>query len=250
MSESTNTGLESTLTFEPDEDAEEELDGEKGVEKIDKALITDETIRKCRILVATRCIEYGTVLVAPKEEVPAMLFVAYFTFHPYKSRVKEAKVELAFNKGSVAILQPESIDDNETEIIITKKLAGELKVGYDAVTAGISGERQSEEKKKSALRIRGSGANTARAEWTLSENPDDQKGIHLNFTTILIAKTQGEVEVDVEVRAKLGATLDNPFGIRKIITRKTEYFDGKSLLGFRPEKLEINEKYFKPALAS
>lgn len=238
------------LEFEPDEDAEEELGENLNVslhEYVDRALITDETVRKCRILAAVGCSEYGTTSVSPAQDTPAMLLVINFTFHPFESRVKKAFVELSLAKGSIALLQPESIDDSETTETIRKKLTGEIKLGYPpvGVQGGVGAERESETTTTSALRIRGSGAHTHRATWTLRENPRDRQGIHLNFTAVLIAAVQGEVEVDFEIRAKIGLTWGNSFAIRKIITRKTIPFDGKTLLGFRPTTLDIHESCFR-----
>lgn len=62
---------------------------------------------------------------------------------------------------------------------------------------------------------------------------------------VAIMTVNGEMEVDVEIRAKIGATMKNVLGIRKIITQQTKKFDGKSFLGRRPEALEIHESAFK-----
>lgn len=241
------------LEFEPDEDAEEELSGPQvglvAQEHVDPALITDETVRKCRILAAVRCNEYGTTSLSPTVDTPAMLLVINFTFHPFESRVKEAFVDLSFAKGSITVLQPESIDDSETTETIRKKLTGELKLGYPpaGVQGGVGAERETETTTTSTLRIRGSGAHSQRAIWTLKENPKDRKGIHLKFTAVVIAAVQGMVEVDFEIRAKLGLSVGNSLAIRKIITRKTFGFDGKTLLGFRPTTLDIHERCFRGA---
>jgi hypothetical protein len=113
----------------------------------------------------------------------------------------------------------------------------------ESATAG--SERETERNKKFALRIRGSGNNTKRATWTLKENPQTRGGIHLNFRAVVILKVDGQIEVDVEIRAKIGATVKNGLGIRKIITRKTKKFEGKSFLGTRPQALDIKESFFK-----
>lgn len=245
MSVVDESSLDWNLAFEPDEDAEEELADEP--EPIDKALITDETIRKCRIIAAIRCIEYGTIELAAGQSMPGMLLVLSLTFHPYESRMKEAYVELVFNKAAIVVLQPESVDDSESEEIIRKKIHGEFSIGYPPGGVGVTlgGERETERKKVSALRIRGSGSHTHRATWTLKENPEAQGGIHLNFLAVAIMTINGEMEVDVEIGAKIGATLKNVLGIRKIITQQTKKFDGKSFLGRRPQALDIHESAFK-----
>jgi hypothetical protein len=246
MSEVGDSFLEWTLAFEPDEDAEEELADEE--EPIDKALITDNTIRKCRIIASIRSIEYGGIEIAPGQTKPAALLAIDFVFHPFESRVKEADVELAFNnKATIAVLQPESVDDSESEETVRHKLYGEFSIGYPpaGVNAKAGSERETEQKKKFALRIRGSGNNTKRATWTLRENPQTRDGIHLSFMAVIILQVDGGIEVDVEIRAKIGTTVKNLLGIRKIITQQTKKFDGKTLLGTRPQALDIKESFFK-----
>lgn len=246
MSVVSESSLEWMLAFEPNEDAEEELADED--EPIVKALITDETIRKCRIIASVRSIEYGEIEIAPGQTVPGALLTINFVFHPFESRVKEADVELAFNnKATIAVLQPESIDDSESEETIRHKLYGEFSIGYPpaGANAKAGNERETEQKKKFALRIRGSGSDTHRATWTLRENPQARDGIHLNFMAVIIVKADGEMEVDIEIRAKIGTTAKNLLGIRKIITQETKKFDGKNLLGTRPQALDIKESFFK-----
>ncbi|KAH7322025.1 hypothetical protein BKA65DRAFT_92278 [Rhexocercosporidium sp. MPI-PUGE-AT-0058] len=247
MDFTSDSSLEWELAFEPDQDAEEELAGEEDG-TVDKALITDETIRKCRILASVQSIEYGETEVTPGQTKPAALLVINFHFHPFESRVKGADVELAFNnKATIALLQPESINDSESEETIRHKLYAELSIGYPpaGVDAKAGSERETERTKKFAERIRGSGISSSRATWTLRENPQARDGIHLRFVGVLVIKAEGELEVDVEIRATIGAKLDDPLGIRKIIATQTKKFDGKSLLGRRPLALDIEEGLFK-----
>jgi len=247
MSLVNDTSREWELAFEPDIEAEEELAAEADG-KVDKALITDETIRKCRILASVQSIEYGETEVAPRQTEPAALLVISFHFQPFVSRVKGADVELAFNnKANIALLQPESINDSESDETIRHKLYAELSLGYPpaGVEAKTGSERETERKKKYAERIRGSGISTSRATWTLRENPQARDGIHLRFVGVLVIKVDGELEVDVEIRATIGARLDDPLGIRKIIARQTKKFDGKTFLGKRPSGLDIEDLNFK-----
>jgi hypothetical protein len=79
----------------------------------------------------------------------------------------------------------------------------------------------------------------------LRENPQTRDGIHLKFMAVIILKVDGGIEVDVEIRAKIGTTVKNLLGIRKIITKQTREFDGKTLLGTRPQALDIKESFFK-----
>ncbi|KAM6520022.1 hypothetical protein FALCPG4_013579 [Fusarium falciforme] len=249
----TGNELKIDLKFQPDADAEEELAEEVEGEFVDPALITDIEIKKCRLLATIQCVEYGTVSLSPSTTAPGMLLCVGFTFHPLETRVKEASVEIALNKATIAVLQPESLDDDETTETVRKKLSGEFKIGY--APAGVEGtvgaERESEREKTSERRIRGSGVHTPRAVWTLRENTQNKKGIHLEFVTVLIAQSRspaddagGGLEVDLEIRAKLGPSIGNGLGIRHILTRTTKRFDGKTLLGFRPATLDISKTFF------
>jgi hypothetical protein len=161
-----DSSLEWTLAFEPDEDTEEELAGEE--EPIGKALITDDTIRKCRIIASVRSIEYGEIEIAPGQTKAGSTARHQLRFsHPFESRVKEADVEPAFNnKVTIAVLQPESIDDSESEETIRHKLYGEPSIGYPpaGVNAKAGSERETEQKKKFASRTRGLGNNTERSK--------------------------------------------------------------------------------------
>ncbi|PMD22221.1 hypothetical protein NA56DRAFT_748013 [Hyaloscypha hepaticicola] len=174
MSEAGDSSLEWTLAFEPDEDGEEELAPEE--EPIDKALITDDTIRKCRIIASVRSIEYGEIEIAPSQTKPGALLAIDFQqlrfFNLRALMIPRAKKQFGINftESSVsATLPPES------------------------ATAG--SERETERNKKFALRIRGSGNNTKRATWTLRENPQTRGGIHLNFRVVVILKVDGQIEV-------------------------------------------------------
>jgi hypothetical protein len=245
-----SNGLNFDLNFEPDVAAEEELAEEDEGEFVDPALITDREICKCRLLAAIQCVEYGTVSLSPGSSAPGVLLCVSFTFHPFETRVKEASVELALNKAIIAVLQPESVDDDETSEMVRKKLSGEFKIGYAAagVEASVGAERESEREKTSERRIRGSGVHTPRATWTLRENSRNKKGIHLKFVTVLIARPQGAaaggLELDVEIRAKLGPSLGNGLGIRHALARTTKRLDGATALGFTPSTLDISKNIF------
>jgi hypothetical protein len=62
---------------------------------------------------------------------------------------------------------------------------------------------------------------------------------------VIILKVDGGIEADVEIRATIGTTVKNLLGIRKIITQQTKKFDGKTLLGTRPQALDVKESFFK-----
>jgi hypothetical protein len=68
--------------------------------------------------------------------------------------------------------------------------------------------------------------------------------VHLNFTAAIILKAKGEVDVEFEVRAQLGASLKDPLGIRKIISRNSMKFDGMTNRGRRPESLTTTDDDF------
>ncbi|KAK5651723.1 hypothetical protein OQA88_11792 [Cercophora sp. LCS_1] len=163
--------------------------------------------------------------------------------------VTAAHVEIGLNKGTITVLQPESIDDDETVDTVRKKLSGDFKIGYApaGVEGLVSAERESEREKTSERRIRGSGVHTDRAVWTLRENARNKKGIHLKFVAVLIVRPRApdrSLEVDLEIRAKLGPSIGNGLGIRRILARRTKQFDGKSMLGFRPTTLDISKEWF------
>ena len=227
---------EHELLFEPDQFAEEELDES---EEINKALITDATVRKCRFIASVRCVEYGKIGAAN-----GMLLIFAFVFHPVESRVKEADIDLRFDKCIIATLQPQEVDDRESEVIVRNKLEGHFDMSHPPVALGVTGARETEKKKGFSRSIRGSGIDTSLAVWTLRENSDQKGGVHLNFIAAIILKGKGEVGVDVEVRAQLGAGLKDPLGIRKIICRKSMKFDGKTSQGRRPESLTTTQDVF------
>jgi hypothetical protein len=61
------------LVFEPDQFAEEELDD---VEDINKALISDATVRKCRFIASVRCVEYGKIGIGAGDATCACICVS------------------------------------------------------------------------------------------------------------------------------------------------------------------------------
>lgn len=88
-------------------------------------------IKQCRIIASLRSIEYGEVEIAPGQTKQAALLAIDLVFQPFQSRVKEAQVELAFNnKATISVLQPDSVDDSESEEIIRRKLYGEFSIAY------------------------------------------------------------------------------------------------------------------------
>lgn len=224
------------LVFEPDQFAEEELDD---AEEVNKALISDATIRKCRFIASVRCVEYGKIGLDQ-----GMLLVFAFVFHPVESRVKQADIELRFNNGVITMLQPQEIDDRESEVTISNILEGHFDMSHPPVALGMSAARETEKKKGYTRSIRGSGIDTELAVWTLRENSDQKGGVHLNFAAAIILKAKGEVDVEFEVRAQLGASLKDPLGIRKIISRNSMKFDGMTNRGRRPESLTTTDDDF------
>ncbi|GAM91380.1 hypothetical protein ANO11243_094300 [Dothideomycetidae sp. 11243] len=182
-----------------------------------------------------------------------MLLCIRFTLHPLAARVKEANVELLVNNAPIVVLRPESVDDDESSRTVRQKLSGEFKIGY--APAGVEGtvgvERESEREQKSERRVRGSGVHTCRAVWTLRENAQNKKGIHLSFVAVLVVQSKclisdldGGLKVDLEVRAKLGPSSGDALRIRRILARSTKSFDGKTLHGFRPATLDISDTFF------
>jgi hypothetical protein len=220
------------LVFKPDQFAEEELgDAEEG----NKALISDTTIRKGRLIASVRCVEHGKTGLDQR-----MLLVFAFVFHPVESRVKQTDIELRFNKGVITMLQPQEIDDRESEVAISNKLVGHFDMSHPPVALGMSAARETEKKRGHIQSIRGSGIDTELAVWTLRENSDQKGGVHLNFIAAIILKAKGEVDVEVEVKAQPGASLKDLLGIRKIISQKSMKFDGMTNRGRRSESFDDN----------
>lgn len=229
------------LFFEPDYYAEEELDDSR---LINKDLISDITARKCRMIVSVRCVEYGKI-----GAEDGTLLVLAFVFHPVGARVKKADIDLRFNNYVIASLQPQEIDDRESEVVIRNKLEGHFDMSHPPVAVGVTASQEKDRVEGYTRSIRGSGIDTDLAMWTLRENSDQKDGVHLNFTAVIILNGKGEVDVDVEVRAQLGASLKDPLGIRKIICRGLIKFDGKTSRGRRPESLTISPDLFVKNLA-
>jgi hypothetical protein len=86
-------------------------------------------------------------------------------------------------------------------------------MSHPPVALGASAARETEKKKGYNRSIRGSGLEIELAMWTLRENSDQKGGVHLNFIAAMILKAEGEVQVEVEVRAQLGASLKDPLGM-------------------------------------
>jgi hypothetical protein len=127
-----------------------------------------------------------------------------------------------------------------------KNSTARLSLGYPpaGVQGGVGAESETEKTTTSPLIFRESGAHTQRTIWTLKESSRDRKDILLNFIAVVIAAVQGEVEVDIELRAKLGVSVDTGLAVRKIITREIVLFDGKTLLGMLPTTLDVRESWF------
>ncbi|GIC92360.1 uncharacterized protein Aud_008826 [Aspergillus udagawae] len=229
------------FSFEPDHYAEEELDDS---EPINRDLISDTTARNCRMIASVRCVEYGKI-----GAEDGILLVIAFVFHPVGARVKEADIELRFKSCVIATLQPQEIDDRESEVVIRNKLEGRFDMSHPPVAVGVTASQEKERVKGYTRSIRGSGIDTELAMWTLRENSDQRDGVHLNFTAVIILKGKGEVDVDVAVRAQLGASLKDPLGIRKIACQGLIKFDGKTSRGRRPESLTTPPDLFVKSLA-
>lgn len=62
---------------------------------------------------------------------------------------------------------------------------------------------------------------------------------------VIILKVDGEIGVDVEIRAKIDTTVKSLLGIPKIITQQTKKFNGKTFLSLRPQALDTKKSFFK-----
>jgi hypothetical protein len=217
--------------------------------RVDLGLISDEQIKKTRIITSVRCIEYGVVQLAPDAEEPGMLIVLKFVFQPFNARVASATIELSFTNASVLHIQPDRLDDSESEVSVRRKLAGNLSVGYPlaGVTIGLNREVETTDTQKYRRSIRGAGEQTSRVTWTLRENEKDGNGIDLDMVAVVIlAKEDGEIKLTQKLNGKLGVTASNIFGYRRFsIPVKEKAFDGKTFLGKRPDSLSVDESAFK-----
>jgi hypothetical protein len=226
------------LPFEPDVIAEEELaDGDE----INKQLISDETIRQCRLLTSLRSAEYGIV-----SSSPGALLVFSFNFHPFETRFKNARIRLRFESESEAVviaLQPDYILDTDGETIVRSKLSGRFRIGYFPFEVVAGGE--STRTRKYAMQIDGSGVDSDAAVWTLQENPDQKQGIPLNLIAAVTLQAKGAISIDLDIRAKVGGVGAFLSGIRKVIIQKSTRLDGRTAIGSRPEGLEVSESAFR-----
>jgi hypothetical protein len=228
------------FTFEPDIYAEEELAAETGY-VIDKTLITDIEIKKCRIIASVCTVEYGTI-----DSQPGALLVFRFVFHPFGSRFKDATLIFSFDGNTVVrALGPESVKGNENEKTIRNKLHGEFSIGYPPINFTIGGERETEETAKSMMRIQGSGEDTPLVRWTMQENGQEKSGLPEKFIAAIILQAKGEIDVSIKIHATIGRSM----GIRKICVDDNFKlgFDGKTKLGRRPEGMVVADNVFVAA---
>jgi hypothetical protein len=226
------------LPFEPDVIAEDELADED--EEINNRLISDETIRQCRLLISLRSAEYGIV-----SSSPGVLFFFSFDFHPFEARFKNARIRLRFESESevvVMALQPDCVLDTEGETIVQSKLSGRFRIGYFPFEIAAMGE--STRTRKHAMQINGSGVDSDAAVWTLQENRDQKQGIPRNLIAAVALQARGEISIDLDIRAKLGSVSAFLPGIRKIIIQKSIRLDGRTAMGSRPEGAVLNESTF------
>ena len=199
--------------FEPDILAEEELADED--EPINRQLISDETVRRCRLLTSLNSVEYGTVYSSP-----GALLVFSFTFHPFETRFKNARIKLRFDSESetnVVVLKPDHIVDTDSETTELTSI------------------------QRDVMHIHGSGVNSDAALWTLEEDPNRKQGILLHFIAAVVLQARGKITIDLDIRAKVGGLL-----IRKVRIQNSVLLDGRKSLGNRPDELEVDRSTFCP----
>jgi hypothetical protein len=118
---------------------------EKVQSSINSGLIGDEEVRRARIITSVRCVEYGIVTKSPGKAKHGILTIFKHVFQPFESRVISAFIDITFTKAGILLLQPDKLDDSESEAN-ARKLAGNLTIVYPASSsgptlgAGISGE--------------------------------------------------------------------------------------------------------------
>jgi hypothetical protein len=226
------------FAFEPDVYAEEELSEIPEAQYIDKSLITDINIKKCRLIVSLCSIEYGTA-----SSSAAAFLVFRFVFQPFDARFNSAIFTLNFeNNATVYALAPEYIEGNKSETVIRNKLNGQLTIGYSVVSASVGAERETEQTKPSKMHIQGSGVDTDLVRWTMEENKQQKSGLPDTFTGAIVVKSQGEIKATLNIHATIG----KDWAFRKIVCSEERLLvlDGTTKLGTRPEGLQIAENCF------
>ena len=227
--------------FEPDEFAEQELGDIPPSQRIDKNLITDVTIRKCRLVVSVVAVEYGTV-----SSTPAALIILRFVFQPFEARFDSAILACCFDEHAIVTgLAPDFIEGEHSETAITNKLNGSLSIGHSIAKVNFEVARERERSRKYNMRIQGSGVDTDLVRWTMEENREQKRGLPGKFTGAIIVKAEGEINA----RLSVYATISKDWAIRKIVCAQEHvlHFDGRTRIGSKPEGLKIEDSLFLSA---
>ena len=129
--------------FGPDEFGEQELRDIPPSQRIDKTLITDVTIEKCRLVVSIVAVEYGTVC-----STPAALVVLRFVFQPFDA------MTCCFDEDAIVTgLAPDFIEGEHSKKAITNKLNGSLSIGHSIAQVNIEVGQERQHSRKCNMRI-------------------------------------------------------------------------------------------------
>jgi len=227
--------------FEPDQFGEQELGDIAPSRRIDKNLITDVMIKKCRLIVSVVAVEYGAV-----SSTPAALFVLRFVFQPFGARFDSAILTCCFEEdATVTALAPDFIEGEHSETTIRNKLNGSLSIGYSVAQVNIGVDRERERSQKHKMRIQGTGVDTDLVRWTMEENPEQKSGLPEKFTGAIVVKAEGEIKVTLNVYA----TISKDWAMRKIVCAHEQvlHFDGRTKIGSKPDGLQIEGSLFLSA---
>ena len=212
-----------------------------------KAIISDEEVRQCRIMNGVVCLQYGNV--RDREDGPprdGLLLIIRHSLQPLNTvRIKSAEVKVRLPGASIVLLEPRSIEDSETSGTRTGTLTGAFTIGYPKLPASLSitGERGHTDDLKLFRHIDGAGDPGDCATYTLRENERAQSGVHHEFCSVLLVKRDKSlptVLIQTEVEGRLGKLI----GGRSFISSGSRELSRKNY-GFRPDGFTINEKRFE-----
>ncbi|KZV89542.1 hypothetical protein EXIGLDRAFT_721235 [Exidia glandulosa HHB12029] len=183
--------------FDPDVQQEDQLLAVVGV---DKRVITDQTIRECRILATVQAVRFGRL--TRKEDAPGCMLVFVFRFAPFQTRFRNASIDIIFepiddddddDSGLPVIeaLGPERIVGDVGETYVRTSLEGAFSLGatfgqISTTPLQLTARRETERLVSDSLKIVGTGLHTQRARFTLEENATARSGIPDAFIATVI----------------------------------------------------------------
>lgn len=250
--------------FEPAPDEDSLLARREPNIEVNKNVVSDNTVAQCHCSAQTLLVEYGVY----KNEAACLLGFE-FTFHPYLTRYKHAKIDVVFTRIesndpnlNIVLFYPHEVKGQVSEETIKKALSGDVTIGYEpyvSVTGHISEEREGV--KQYYMTLKGSHVGTDGVRWTLEENAYQKDGIPLRFVGFVIISGSGpftaEFDIDAcigKYQAALGAAGRMVDYVRHLASRKPENnnnvaFDFKTPIDRREDlsKSSFNIQGWAPA---